>query len=211
MRQKQQFGKPLVVTMKRVIQASVAACLFVSVANAQTATYTFESTQFVLNSPSPFLNKPPDSGLNTFQASFTSSPNPTAFFVGGTQFPPTLTGKILMDGTGPAGGNTLRVSFNTPVNQVQFAFALFVPGHLNFTSSAGNSSANTPESSQVGSLAFQSAQPFSEFYLTGFGGNNNQVSLAIDNLVFTIVPEPSFACLILGALSAGILARRRSL
>ena len=113
-----------------------------------------------------------------------------------------------MDGTGPAGGNTLHVSFNMPVTQVQFAFALFVPGRLDFASPVGNTSGYTPEFSQVGSLSFQSAQPLSEFYVTGFGANNNQVSLAIDNLVFTIVPEPSSAVLILGALGVFALRRR---
>lgn len=177
-------------------------------AHAETATYTFESAQFALNSHAPFLNTSPDSGLATFRASFTSSPNPSAFFASGNQFPPTLTGKNLMDGTGPAGGNTLHISFNTPVNQVQFAFALFVPGRLDFSSPAGNTSASTPDFSQVGSLSFQSAQGFSEFYLTAFGPNNNQISLAIDNLTVTIVPEPATAAMLVAGLGACLLMRR---
>jgi hypothetical protein len=196
--------------MKNLFARLVVACALVATAQAQVATYTFESAQFALNSLSPFFNKSPDYGLGTFRASFTSSPNPSAFFAGGTQFPPTLTGKNLMDGTGPFGGNTLHVSFNMPVNQVYFDFALFVPGRLDFSSPSGNTSANTPDLSQVGSLFFQSSLAFSQFDLVGFGPSDNQVSLAIDNLAFTIVPEPSTASLLgLGLGACGLLVIQR--
>jgi hypothetical protein len=194
--------------MKTVFQTLAALCLFVGTANSQTATYTFESVEFIPNSSSPFLNKAPDSGPGSFLASFTSSPNPAAFFVGDLQFTSPFSGGFLMDGTGPAGGNTLRISLNMPVNEVRFDFALFTPGRLDFVSPVGSISAHTPTSSQLGSLSFQSALGFSEFDLLGFGSfNDSQVSIAIDNLVLTVVPEPATVTLLIVGL--GLCARRR--
>jgi hypothetical protein len=105
----------------------------------------------------------------------------------------------------------LTITLNAPVDSVQLNFALFQPGHLDFSSASGNASAGTGPSSQVGVLNFSSPTPFTQFTLAGFSAANNPVLLGIDNLVMT-VPEPSALALLSISAFAGFwgVNRRRN-
>src|SRR5438552_477113 len=168
---------------------------------AQPVTYTFESSQFVASQTSPFLNESPDFGPSTFRANFTSSPNTSAFFVSTFSPNPAFAGQNLFDGTfPPASASTLTISLNASIQDVQFDFALFAPGRLQFQSSAGTVSAFTPANPQYGGLTFHGLTGFTQFTLQGFDSNNLRLDLAIDNLSMTLVPEPGAWCLLLLAL-----------
>lgn len=191
--------------MKACLQTLVLGFSIVA-AGAQTATYTFESAQFVPSTLSPYLNKTPDTGPAGFLASFTSSPTATGFFVGSEAAPTSFfSGKYLMS---PLGGpvNTLTVTLNSPVSAVQLDFPLMAPGRLELQSSAGNGVGYNGLSNQGGSLLFQSPTSFTQFNLLGFGDGTTRLPLAIDNLVLTIVPEPSLA--VLGLVALAFLGRK---
>jgi len=169
---------------------------------AQTFTYTFESAQFPLNQATPLLNKSPDVGSPTFLASFTSSPGANAFQITGPTFPSPFSGQSLLNpGATP---NTLTITLNTAVQNVQVDFALLAPGRLELHSSGGNISALTT-SFQLGTLTFHAASPITQFDLSGFLSNNQGSPFAIDNLSMSI-PEPSSLVLLL-FLSAFCLRR----
>jgi hypothetical protein len=105
---------------------SVALTSFLSAgfASAQTATYTFESSQWVLGATTPFLNMSPDNapGLPTFRTSFTSSPTAGAFSVSTFAVNPLFSGQNLTQPAPPFPGNTLTVSLSQPIRSVHLDF-----------------------------------------------------------------------------------------
>jgi len=171
----------------------LAIALSISGLAAQTFTYTFESSQFILGQTTPLLNKSPDVGSPTFQAGFTSSPGANAFAVTGPTFPAPFSGQSLLNpGATP---NTLTISLNTAVQNVQVDFALLSPGRLELHSSGGNISALTT-SFQLGTLSFHAASPITQFDLSGFLSNNQGSPFAIDNLSMSIPEPPSLVLLL---------------
>jgi hypothetical protein len=188
---------------KTSIIAAFAITVSISLSRAQTFTYTFESPQFVLNQTTPLLSKSPDVGPPTFQASFTSSPGANAFKVTGPIFPSPFSGQSLIN-PGPA-PNTLTISLNTAIQDVQLDFALLAPGRLELHSSGGNISALTT-TTQQGSLTFHAGSPITQFDLSGFLNSNQGSAFAIDNLSMTI-PEPGAWALLL--IASGLWMKKR--
>ena len=200
------------VTMKIsqfVSSVALALMLDAGFASAQTALYTFESPQWVVGAPTPFLNMSPDSapGLPTFRASFTSSPTAGAIIVGTLLVNPSFSGKDLYQPAPPFPGNTLTITVSQPIRSVHLDFEQFAPGHFDLTSTAGTASTSTV--TQIGSLDFQSTTSFTQFSLAAFDTGNSPIPLGIDNLVMT-VPEPSSLAMVgLGAAALMVARRRR--
>ena len=180
--------------------------LLAASAPATTVMFTFDS--FAPLQTTPLLNCSPNVGPSSFQASFTSSPNATAFSIVSVLVNPSFSGQNLMDVSPPNTFDTLTVTLNSPIERVQLDFALFVPGYLQLDSSAGTTYAST--TTQAGSLSFQSDTGFTEFSLRGFDSNNQGILLAIDNLSLTptTVPEPTTAWLLLAGLAVCWLRKR---
>jgi hypothetical protein len=171
---------------------------------AATVTYNFEPPAFTAGQTTPFFNVAPQIGSSAFRADFSSSPSANALLIGTSPLSPSFIGQFLFDPFPPAGANTLTIALNMPVTGVQLDFTLFLPGHLLLTSSAGNFSAPTLPSTQYGSLSFNSLSPFTQFTLQGLDNSAIPTKLAIDNLVLTLVPEPSALTLLI---AAGFLLR----
>jgi hypothetical protein len=170
-----------------------------SFANAQTATYRFEPPQLVFGQSTPLLNLVPDAGPSSFLASFTV-PTGGSLSVNNIAINPSFTGQILIDTSPP--GDTLRVTFNTPITDVQLDFALMAfSSHIQLQSAGGTLSVNELPSTQYGSLTFHSAVPITQFDLSAFTSSNTSTLLAIDNLVVTLVPEPSTFSLLIAGIS----------
>jgi hypothetical protein len=192
--------------------SSVALALLLNAgfASAQTATYTFESSQWVYGATTPFLNMSPDNapGLPTFRASFSSSPTAGAFSVSTFAVNPLFSGQNLTQPAPPFPGETLTITLSQPIRSVHLDFQQFAPGHFDFTSAAGTLSIPVSVPT-IGGLDFQGTTSFTSFSLGAFDSNNGPIPLGIDNLVMSI-PEPSVAALV-GLGAAGLMtARRRS-
>lgn len=177
---------------------------------AETVLYTFEQPEFVLGDKAPYIDKPPNSGTATFLASFISNPSPDGFFVIPVALGPPFSGQGLMGEM--FGLNTLTLTLNRPVTDVQVDFALVnFPGRLELHSSVGRTTAATFGSTGIGSLNFHSDTGFTEFELLGFDNQDAPNSLAIDNLQMTVVPEAGSATLaLLGLGVAGWRAFRKA-
>jgi hypothetical protein len=177
---------------------------FLSGSRAQTVTYSFEPPQLTVSQSTPFLNLVPDVASG-FRASFTA-PTGGSFSVTTFSVSPSFSGQSLLDGSGPA--DTLRVTLNTPITDLEVDFALMAgSGHLELQSSAGSITAYAVPSTQYGTLVFHSATSFTQFDLLGFSAANIPSYLAIDNLTMTAVPEPDVVALL--ALAALTIAARR--
>jgi hypothetical protein len=174
---------------------------------AATVTYNFDPPAFASGQTTPFFNVTPQIGSSAFRADFTSAPSPNALYIQAAALSPSFSGQCLFDPYPPSGANTLTIALNMPVTGVQLDFALFLPGQLQLTSSAGNISASTG-ATQYGSLSFNSLLPFTQFTLQGFDTSLTPTKLAIDNLVLTLVPEPT-ALTLLTLAGALMIARRR--
>ncbi len=179
--------------------------------SADTVTYTFESPQFTVGERTPLLDRAPNSGLSTFRASFISSPDTTAFQISTFQPNVLFSGQMLYDPGFPS--ESLRLSFNIPIDRVQVNFAVLDPGLLTLTSPDGSttqSSAVVGGAFQGGTLIFSSAIPFTMFRLDAFTTAGNPNLFAIDNLTMSTVavPEPT-TMLLLGTGLAGIAAKVR--
>ncbi len=178
-------------------------------ANAVTVTYTFE--QFTdaptfppLGGPivnfTPLLNVAPDSGPASFQANFTSSPNPAGFAV--LNFQPNL----LLSGNGlftSVAGNTLTITLNEPVVSVSLDFSTRLAATLEFTSLSGSTSViSTSQGANLGGiLTFSSAVPFSTFNLSTDTMTAIPSDFGIDNLTLRTIPDTS-STLTLSAVAA---------
>jgi hypothetical protein len=176
---------------------------------AATVTYTFEPPAFAAGQTTPFLNYAPQIGSSSFRANFTSSPSANGLVIGTIAASPLFSGQCLFDPLPPVGVNTLTITLNTPVTGVQVDFALFLPGTLELTSLVGNASAPVVPSTQYGTLTFTSVAPFTQFTLLGFDNSATPTKLAIDNLVMTLVPEPSAMTFLFIAAGALLIARLR--
>jgi hypothetical protein len=174
-----------------------------------TVTYNFESPVFVSGQTTPLFNRAPNIGTADFRADFNSSPTTNGLFVSTLALSPLFSGQCLFDPFPPATADSLTITLNTPITAVQVDFALFSPDHLTLTSAAGTLSSSVFPSTQWGTLVFSSPTPFTEFTLQGFNSANQPTQLAIDNLVMTLVPEPSSFALLSMALSFLFLSRRR--
>jgi len=188
--------------MKALFASSFLLCSL-SALHGQTVMYGFEAPQLTLGQTTPLLNLVPDIGPGTFLASFTV-PGGGSISVSGALINPAFSGQLLLD-PGPPPGDTLRVTVNTPIRDVQLDFALMAPGYLQLQSSAGTINASSV--GQSGSLVFHGASSFTQFDLLGFTSSNARTLLAIDNLYMT-VPEPSVGGLALAGF-AGLRGWRR--
>jgi hypothetical protein len=183
-------------------------CLSARSVCADTVTYTFEPP-FFSGQTVPLTDREPNSGLDTFRANFTSTGIPTGPFRIASVSHPFFTGQSLFNPTTPS---ILTISFNMPVNHVQLAFGLAVPGVLTLTSSAGSVSQNSAMvgSFHGGTLVFSSSTPFTMFQLQGFNfaALPAPILFGIDNLTMNVVPEPA-TIILLGTGLAGIAAKIR--
>ena len=161
-----------------------------------TVTYTFEAPQFTAFETTPILNRSPNVGSPAFQASFTSEIANGYLII---RFPvnPLLTEHFLSALCCEGEPNLLTISFNKPVNQVQFAWGQFAPGRIVFASSAGNLSQNSASFGSPlfpgGTFSFSSVNSFTSFTLSAFDFFGFQTPFSIDNLTLTTptnIPEP---------------------
>jgi len=135
--------------------------------NADTFTYTFEAPQFTAGEVTPLVNRAPNVGSASFQASFVSAVA-GSYTITGFVPHPLFSGQSLVSPTIP---NVLTISFNMPVNQVQFAWAQEFPGFIQFASAAGNQSQNSANVGgffEGGTFSFSSATSFTSFTLAAF-------------------------------------------
>jgi hypothetical protein len=179
--------------------------------NADTVTYTFESPVFFPNEIVPLLNRAPNSGSDAFRASFTSTGMPTGPFRIASVPHPAFTGQSLFNPTNPS---SLTISFNMPVNQVQFTLGLAVAGVLTLTSPVGTISQNSAllgPNFHGGTLVFSSSIPFTMFQLEAFNLAAMPASIlfGVDNLTVNVVPEPATILLVSSGFFA-IAAKLRS-
>ncbi len=173
-------------------------------ANAVAVTYTFEQFTDAPTFPppggpivnfTPLLNVAPDSGPASFQANFTSSPNPAAFAILNFQPNPLLLGNGLFQLPGLGGNNTLTITLNEPVVSVSLDFGTRLPATLEFISLSGSTSVlSTPQlggppspSNLGGILTFSNDVPFSTFSLR----TDTSSEFGIDNLTLRTVPDTS--------------------
>jgi hypothetical protein len=173
---------------------------------AQSATFNFDSAQWVEGSVSPYLNMAPDTaqGFTNLRASFTSSPDQDAFGIHEFGINPSFSWLALLEYGSYF--DTLTVSLSEPVNSVSLDFVLSLPGHLDFLSEAGTTSVLSDDYG-VGSLSFRSPTSFSEFSLVG-KYEDWTVQFAMDNLVVA-VPEPcTFALAGVGTIALMVVRRR---
>jgi hypothetical protein len=215
---------PMLCPRNVIVYALVLCAWTVSSAHAAVVTYTFESPQFIPGESTPLLNRAPNVGDPTFRTDFTTAPNTTGFDVAPFQPNPLFSGNSLFD---PLGGliNTLTLTFNTPVNSVQFVFGMNLlpngpPGFITLTSPAGSqtqAAGNVGGIFQGGTFSFSSSTPFTTLQLEAFDSAGGRVEFAIDNLTLNtvpeaVIPEPaSLTLLALGAVGlAGAARRRRS-
>jgi len=176
--------------------------------NADTFTYTFEAPQFTFGEVTPLVNRAPNVGSASFQASFVSAAA-GSYTIATFAANPLFSGQSLVSPTIP---NVLTISFNMPVNQVQFAWAQEFPGLIQFSSAAGNqnqNSANVGGPFEGGTFSFSSATPFTSFTLAAFNAAGAPVNLAIDNLTLTTNPVPEPATLLLFGTGLAALAKFR--
>lgn len=193
-------------TSLRLSSCSLALLLQPVLAQAQTAIYTFDSPQWVVNSTTPLLTMAPDAGSAPlgFNASFTSYPTAGAFSTWTLALNPLFSGNSLgQPGLPP--GDVLNVTLSQPIRSVHLDFEQFAPGYLRLSSPAGAINATTD--SQIGSLDFQGNTSFIQFSLEAIDTSNNPIPFAIDNLVLAI-PEPSVTALV-GVCAACLLRQRR--
>ncbi len=197
---------------------SLCLLLFVTSAaisvSADTVTYTFAQPQFTIGGTTPLLNRAPNSGLTTFQASFTSSLTPNGFQIENFQPNVLFSGQSLFDPFFPADLLTLR--FNMPVDRVQFNYAVIAPGRLVLTSPVGGASQNSAVvggAFQGGTFVFSSSIPFTTFQLAAFTTAGSPSLFGIDNLTLNAIPEPATMILLgtgLAGIGAVVRKRRRA-
>ncbi len=189
--------------------------------SADTVTYTFGAPQFTIGQTTPLLNRAPNIGSPTFLTSFTSSPSAGGFEISSFLPNPLFTGNSLVEPFGPP-FDTLTISFNMPVESVQFVFAINqppagAPGRVTLTSPVGSQNQNAGNvggAFQGGTFSFSGPTPFTTLQLAAFTSTGARVEFAIDNLTVTFtpqqtpIPEPT-TILLLGTGLAGVAAKVR--
>jgi hypothetical protein len=187
-------------------------CLSAQSVCADTVTYSFEVPVFFNNEIVPLNNRAPNSGPDSFVASFTSNGTTGPFRIA-TMPHPAFSGQSLFN---PIANNpaSLTISFNMPVNNVQLSFGLAVAGVITLTSPVGSLSENSAllgAGFHGGTLVFTSAIPFTTFTLEALslGAVPASILFGIDNLTMNVVPEPA-TVLLLAAGLVGIAAKLSS-
>jgi hypothetical protein len=185
-------------------------CLSAQSVCADTVTYSFEPPFFFNNEIVPLTNRAPNSGPDSFAASFTSTGTPTGPFRIATMTHPAFSGQSLFNPT-VNNPTSLTISFNLPVNNVQLSFGLAGAGVITLTSPAGSLSENSAllvGSFHGGTLVFTSSIPFTTFTLGAFslGADPTSLLFGIDDLTMTVVPEPATVLLLVAGL-VGIAAK----
>lgn len=193
-------------TMKVSALCGLAVLACAGVAGAQT--WTFEAPSFTTGEFTPLLNRAPNVSPGTWQASFVT--NPVSMQVATFAANSLMVGNILYV---PSGATVLTITFNQPVTDLSFDFALIGQSSgfaLNYLSAAG-----------AGSVAAVNVDNNANFWggsvtLTGLGGITSidlfataptgaPCEFAIDTVT---VPSPGAAAA-LGLAGACTLRRRR--
>jgi hypothetical protein len=215
--------------MLRPVGSSILLAILFSASSllaAVTATFTFESPNFTVGESTPLSNEAPNSFSGplgaALRASFSGSTDPGDFEITGAFNPTPGSGQDLFAPADPTA--VLTVTLNEPVITLSLDFGMNAtppPGttgsFLRLITPVG--SLDQPATGGTlfasGHLSFSSATPFTTFQVEAFSGvTNAQTQFAIDNLAFTVVPEPSTIGLValgLGTLRAAFARRRKTL
>ena len=183
--------------------------------NADSFTYTFEAPHFTVGQVAPLTNRSPNIGSASFQATIVSDVG-NSYQISTFTPNPLFSGQSLFWQSLPT---VLRISFNMPINQVQFVWAQELPGQMLIATDGGDQSQDSADVGgifQGGTFVFTSATSFTSISLGALGapgGVENLTNFAIDNFTVTTpsgVPEPTTFILLGTGQAALTRLRKRS-
>lgn len=210
------YGCAVYTTLTRFIAALVLSALSAA-ALADTATYTFETPNFLNGQPLPLVTIAPNitfgPSLAGLTATFTANAVPSTFAIGASFFSAPIAGQVLIQNSIGTAGQVLQVFLSQTVLTVNLDFAINNGSGVSYLRLVdGITISDTPKTITApfdqGHLTYTDPTGFNSFTIEAFTPANAQAEFAIDNLAFTAIPEPASAA-VLSLAGAGLLGLRR--